>query len=103
MCFRPALAFGWLLAVPGFAIVIALAILETPVFGLIGCRMAGFLSISCDSDVLSTIANALMIIVLVAASFPPVAILALLYSLGFAGWRGYVARRAASVARAPRS
>jgi hypothetical protein len=103
MRFRPALAFGWLLAIPGFAIVVALAILETPAFDLIGCRTAGILSISCDSDVVSAVANALLLILLVAASFPPLAGLALLYSLGFSGWRGYVARRAAAVARTPRS
>ncbi len=94
MSVGPGLALGWLLTLPGLAIILALAILETPVFGLIGCKTAGILSISCDSSFVFAIADAFLIIVLVAASFPPVAAVALAYSLGFAGWRFYVARHA---------
>lgn len=94
MSVRPSLALGWFVTLPGLAILLALAILVTPVFGLIGCKTAGILSISCESSFVFAIADAFSITVLVAASFPPVPTVALAYSLGFAGWPFYIARDA---------
>ena len=94
MTIRPALALGWLLAAPGFVLLLALAIVATPLFDLLGCRTAGILSIRCASDAVFAVMEPLWIIVLVAASFPPVSGPALLYAVGFAGWRAYLARQA---------
>lgn len=91
---HPAIAIGWLTAVPGFAILAALAIVATPLFGLLGCRTAGILSIACGSDLVFAMMEPLWIVVLVAASFPPVSGPAVLYSLGFAVWRAIVRWRA---------
>lgn len=94
MTFRPALALGWLFAVPGFVIAFALALVATPIFGLLGCRNAGILSIACASDGVFAVVHALWIVVLVSASFPPVSGVALVYSIGFVARRAYLAWRA---------
>lgn len=90
---RLLLGLGWLLTLPGAAILVALAVVATPVFGWIGCRTAGILSIACGSEATHALVEPLWITVLVAASFPFAGGPALLFAIGFAGWRLYRRRR----------
>jgi len=85
---------GWLLALPGLTMLLSLLLVETPVFGFVGCRTAGILSIRCSNDIVGAVMEFFWIVLLVSASFIPISAVLLLFTLGFVGWRAWERRRA---------
>jgi hypothetical protein len=89
---------GWLLALPGLAILLSLFLVATPIFGALGCRTAGILSIRCSTEIVDAVMEIPWIVVIVSGAYVAVAAPVALFAIVFVGWRIVVAlkkRRAA--------
>lgn len=90
---RLSIVAGWILAIPGFLMLLSLLLVATPIFGAIGCRTSGFLSIRCSNELVGSVMEGFWIVLILSAAYVEFAAPVGLFAIGFVGWRILIAVR----------